>query len=106
MNAAAALEDGTELASVTPGPFLPSREMLGYMMLELGRPADALQQFKATLIKEPNRFWSLCGAGKAATLAGDRQAARGFFQQLVAIAGNAVTPEREELAETRTAVRQ
>ncbi len=49
MRAAAALEDGTEKSAVTPGPLAPARELVGEMLLEMNRPADALEEFEATL---------------------------------------------------------
>lgn len=98
---AAALEDVTELASITPGPFVPAREMLGELLLENAqpRPALALVEFKSTLARQPDRFWSLYGAAKAARLAGDADAARTYFERLLAIAPRADTPRRAALIE-------
>ena len=56
MREAADLEDATEKAAVTPGPIKPARELLGEMLLQLKRPAEALAEFEATMKKEPNRF--------------------------------------------------
>ena len=75
MRATAALEDSTEKAAVTPGPLAPARELLGEMLLELGKPAEARKEFEATLTKEPNRFRAVSGAARAATGMGDRAAA-------------------------------
>ena len=72
MRGAAAREDATEKSAVTPGPLAPARELLGDMLLELGRPREALVEYRATLAKEPNRFRALYGAMRAATAAGDR----------------------------------
>jgi hypothetical protein len=52
MKSAAELEDGTEESAVTPGPLEPARELLGEMLLEVNEPAQALEQFEATLTKE------------------------------------------------------
>ena len=62
MRDAAALEDGTEKSAVTPGPLAPARELVGEMLLQMNRPAEALEEFEATLKKEPNRFRALVGA--------------------------------------------
>ena len=62
MMAAADLEDRTEKAAVTPGPLAPARELLGEMLLQMGKPTEALEAFEATLKKEPNRFRALSGA--------------------------------------------
>ena len=55
MREAVTREDATEKSPVTPGPLAPARELLGDMYLELGRRAEALAEYRATLIKEPGR---------------------------------------------------
>ena len=40
--AAADAEDATDKSAVSPGPLAPARELLGYMLLEAGRPKEAL----------------------------------------------------------------
>ncbi len=57
------IEDGTDKSAVSPGPLAPARELLGYMLLEAGRPADALVEFEATTKKEPNRFHGFIRSG-------------------------------------------
>jgi len=101
MRQAADLEDKTQLASVTPGPLAPAREMLGEMLLAQGQAADALTAFEASLVQEPNRFWSLYGAAAAARQAGDRAKARAYYQKLLAVAQRADEPERPQLIEAR-----
>ncbi|HYM22525.1 MAG TPA: hypothetical protein VEU08_04940 [Vicinamibacterales bacterium] len=93
--AAAALEDTTEKSAITPGPIAPSHELLGEMLLEANRPADALKAFEANLKKEPNRFRSVYGAGRAAESAGDRAKARTYYAQLAKICerGDQTRPE-------------
>jgi hypothetical protein len=59
MREAAAREDATEKNAVTPGPLVPARELLGDMLRELGRPAEAVAEYRATLTKEPNRRHAL-----------------------------------------------
>jgi hypothetical protein len=63
MREAVAREDATEKSAVTPGPLAPARELLGDMLIELKRPAEARAEYRATLMKEPNRRHSLQGAG-------------------------------------------
>ncbi|MDR7115526.1 hypothetical protein [Caulobacter sp. BE254] len=101
MGQAADLEDKSQLASVTPGPLAPAREMLGEMLLAQGRPADALTAFEAALVQEPNRFWSLYGAAESAKRAVERPKARAYFQKLLAVAKHADQPERPQLIEAR-----
>ena len=79
MKSAAELEDGTEKSAVTPGPLAPARELLGEMLLEMNEPAQALEQFEATLKKEPGRFRALYGAAHAAQLSGNRDASQSIF---------------------------
>mgnify|MGYP003288349064 CR=1 FL=1 len=95
LRAAADHEDLTEKHVVTPGPIMPARELLGDLLMELGRPADALPQYEASIAKAPNRFRGLYGAGLAAERAGDRERARGHFEKLVTISvqSDAMRPE-------------
>ena len=101
MRAAAAIEDGTEKAAVTPGPLAPARELVGEMLLELSQPAEALKEFEATLRKEPNRFRALLGAARSASLAGDRQKALAHYESLLKICERADKPGRPELTAAR-----
>jgi hypothetical protein len=103
MRAAAALEDRTEKAAVTPGPLAPARELLGEMLSEFGKPAEARTEFEATMKKEPNRFRSLYGAARAASLMGDRAAARRYYDQLLRICERGDRPGRPELESARRA---
>ena len=94
---AADLEDATEKSAITPGPIKPARELLGDMLLELGRPADALKEFETAMKKEPNRFRALYGAARAAEATGDRRKARDYSRTLVEICKRADKPGRAEL---------
>ena len=78
--AAADLEDGTQKHPVTPGAVLPARELLGDLLLELGRPVEAAQAFAASLAQQRSRARSLFGAARAAELAGDAVTARARYQ--------------------------
>jgi len=82
--AAAELDEKTGKHPVTPGSMLPPRELLGDMLLEAGRPADALVAYDAALRDSPGRFNGLYGAARAAQLAGDSARARGLYAKLVA----------------------
>jgi nucleotide-binding universal stress UspA family protein len=61
MREAAMREDATEKSAVTPGPLKPARELLGDMLVELNRPSEATAEYRATLVKEPNRRHALSG---------------------------------------------
>lgn len=89
MRSAAELEDSTEKHPVTPGSIVPARELFGDLLLELGRPADALKEYEASLQNSPNRLKGLYGAGRAAELAGDKPKASEFYRKLVAVCGMA-----------------
>jgi hypothetical protein len=97
MRLAADLEDATEKHPVTPGAIVPARELLGEMLLESSRPAEALREFEASHQRESNRFRGLAGAARAAELGGDRVKAREYYAKLVALSELADT-ERPELA--------
>jgi len=101
MRTAADREDATEKNAVTPGPLAPARELLGDLLLSVNRPGEALKEYEAALVKEPNRFRTLYGAGRAAQLAGDRGKARRHFQQLMKVCAQADQPERAEIVEAR-----
>ncbi len=98
--ATADAEDLTDKAAVTPGPLAPARELYGFMLLEAGRPKDALVAFEAVTRKEPNRFLALYGAGKAAEGAKQTTKAKGYYRQIVEICKDAGT-ERPELQYAR-----
>ncbi len=101
MRKAAEAEDATDKSAISPGPLAPARELLGEMLLAIEKPAEALKEFEATMKKEPNRFRATYFAAKAASLAGDKAAARKYFAQLATICKNGDTPGRPELQEAR-----
>lgn len=105
MRSAADREDATGKNALTPGPIAPARELLGMMLLQLHEPAQALKEFQATLVKEPNRFRAVAGAAESAAAAGDRKTARQYYAQLLNISAKADKPARPELAEARRQVR-
>jgi hypothetical protein len=87
MTEAATREDATEKNAVTPGPLAPARELLGDMLMELGRPKGALAEYRATLRKEPGRYRALDGARRAAAAAGETRAAAGYVAELTKLTG-------------------
>jgi tetratricopeptide (TPR) repeat protein len=103
MAAAAAAEDKTEKAPVTPGPIVPARELYGAMLLGRGQPKDALAAFEATLKKEPHRLGATLGAAKAAEQLGDAAKAREYYAAAVAL-GETAEPVRPEIAAARAFV--
>ncbi|NQW54731.1 MAG: hypothetical protein HQ465_26185 [Rhodospirillales bacterium] len=53
-------------------PVKPSHEMLGEVLLAVGKPADAATVFEASLLRMPNRARSLMGAVRAHAAAGNK----------------------------------
>jgi tetratricopeptide (TPR) repeat protein len=100
MHIAADRENASDKATVTPGPIIPARELLGEMLLAMNEPQQALQAFEASMQVEPHRFWGLYGAARAAESMGDRDKARTFYTQLLALVEGADS-ERPALAATR-----
>ncbi len=99
MRAAADLEDKSEKAAVSPGRLIPARELLGDMLLESGKPAEALVEYEASQIRDPKRFRGFWGAGQAAAQAGNKDKAQYHFTRLIELAGSA--DPRPELAKAR-----
>ena len=97
MRQAADVEDKSEKNIVTPGRLLPARELLGDMLMEVKRPAEALKEYEASQQREPNRYRGLYGAGQAAAQSGNRDKARHYFSKLIELAGSGdPRPETEK----------
>ena len=101
MRAAADLEESTQEHQTARDAIIPARQLLGDMLIELGKPGEALKEFETSINKEPNRFYGLYGAARAAELSGNQQKARAFYEKLVAVCANADT-ERPELTKAKT----
>ena len=89
MRAAADREDRTEKNVAMENRLSPMRELLGELLLEASRPAEAQREFEVSLTSVPNRFRSLAGAGRAAALAGHKAQARLHYEQLLVLARDA-----------------
>ena len=83
MRSAADLENSMEKHPITPGAVLPAGELLGDLLVELNRPAEALAAYETSLHNAPERFNSLAGAARAAELSGDAARARQYYSKLV-----------------------
>lgn len=99
MRKAADLEDSSEKSPVTPGRLLPAREVLGELLLEAGRPADALKEYEASAMRDPNRFRNLYGSALSAQRSGDNAKARAYYERLAALAAKG--DPRPELQQAR-----
>jgi tetratricopeptide (TPR) repeat protein len=103
MRAAVDLDESSEKNVAMENRLVPMRELLGYMLLEIGQPKQALAEFEASLKAKPNRLRGYYGAAKAAEAAGDRATARTFYGKLVTLTKNADT-ERAEVIEAKAFV--
>ena len=82
MRAATEAEEASDKHPVTPGNVVPSRELLGEMLLALNQPQQAQAEFERSLKRDPNRFRGLYGAARAAEASGNAVAARRYYAEL------------------------
>ncbi len=100
MRAAAELEEASDKHPVTPGNIVPSRELLGEMLIALNQAAQALTEFERSLKRDPNRFRGIYGAARAAEAVGNRKAAKDYYAKLQTLTADRDT-ERPELVHTK-----
>jgi hypothetical protein len=101
LSAAADAEDLTDKSAVTPGPIAPARELLGFMLLDAGKPKEASAAFEKTMQKEPGRFLGLYGAAQAAEASGNKAAAAALYKKLLDMSGATATGDRPAVARAR-----
>jgi tetratricopeptide (TPR) repeat protein len=82
---AAAIEEQLPFAFGPPLVEKPSHELLGEVLLDLGRPAEARGAFQAALERAPRRTAALAGLARAARRSGDEAAAARAGAELRAI---------------------
>src|SRR6267143_2791758 len=97
---AADAEDILGKHPVSPGAFVPIREQLGSLLLEVGQPTEAQREFEAALKIYPGRFRGLYGAAQAAEQAGDNENASRYYTKLAAQTSKA-GGSRDELNHVR-----
>jgi tetratricopeptide (TPR) repeat protein len=105
MQAAADTEDASDKHPVTPGNVLPSRELLGEMLLLLDQPTAALAEFERSLRRDPNRFRGLYGAARAAAAGNQHASAREYYDKLLLLVA-AHDTDRPEIAEAKAYLTQ
>jgi tetratricopeptide (TPR) repeat protein len=96
ISSAAELEGTVEKHPVTPGALLPPYEALGDLLLDLGRPTEALEAYRASSAIWPGRFNTLLGAARAAAAAGDEAAADDYYAELLELAAGSARPALSE----------
>jgi tetratricopeptide (TPR) repeat protein len=104
MREAADMEDHNEKHIVTPARSLPARELLGDMLLEMKRPAEALAEYEQSAKREPERLRGMYGAARAAEMSGDSARAKSYYARLVQM--TAKGDPRPELAQARKVLAQ
>jgi hypothetical protein len=67
-----------------PEPIKPAPELLGEMLIESGRAADADAWFDAALTRNPKRSRALAGRARAAAASGQQERARTCYRDLLA----------------------
>ena len=100
MESAAAAEEQSETHdTLSPGPVgMTAHEALGALFIELGRPADALRAYEASLRISRNRLQSYAGAARAADAADDKAGARSYHAKVLALADGSATTRPEIVA--------
>jgi tetratricopeptide (TPR) repeat protein len=81
---AASLEDKTPLSTGRPHPVKSSHELLGELLLQAGRPVDAVKAFEHALRRMPNRSRAVLGLARAAAKAGDTMKSGAAYKQFLA----------------------
>jgi hypothetical protein len=100
MQAAAEAEEASDKHPVTPGNVVPSRELLGEMLMATNQPTQALAAFEQSLKRDPNRFRAIDGAARAAEAAGNQKLARDYYASLLKLSTSNDT-ERPELVRAK-----
>ncbi|HEX6715521.1 MAG TPA: hypothetical protein VF088_00335, partial [Pyrinomonadaceae bacterium] len=83
MKQATALEEAMSPPSGPPILIKPTHELLGEILLRAGKPAEAAEQFKVALLRQPNRARSLLGTARAAAKTGNQSAALTAYAALL-----------------------
>src|SRR6266536_24644 len=100
LHRSAGAEDVLGKHPVSPGAFVPIREQLGSLLLELGQPKDAQREFEAALKIYPGRFRGLYGAARSAEQTGDKENASRYYAKLAAQTAKS-SGSRDELNHVR-----
>lgn len=79
-------------------PVKPVYELYGEMLLDLGRPAEAVEKFETSLLRMPNRARSVLGLARAHAALGHRVAATEAYERVAALwAGREAEATLEEV---------
>ena len=86
-----------------PYPVKGADELYGELLLEVGRPKDAVAWFERTLARTPNRSRAVLGLARASGRAGDATTSRTMYARFLENWKDA-DPDLPELAEARRAL--
>jgi tetratricopeptide (TPR) repeat protein len=100
LGAAADLDDKLGKSPVSPGSILPVRELLGDLLLEDKKPAEALAAYEAVLEIAPGRFNALLGAARAAEALSHGVTAKKYYGAIADL-GREKSASRPEIKEAR-----
>jgi tetratricopeptide (TPR) repeat protein len=95
---AVGIEESMRPPNGAADPVKPAHELLGEVLLEVGKPAEAAGAFDACLLRMPNRARSLMGAARAHAAAGHRDLAEARYRTLASFwKGPAITRPTTEV---------
>ncbi len=100
MRAAADLQDQVGQGEVD----IPAREMLADMLLNFGKPKEALAEYAVALKLSPNRLNGLFNAGRAAEAAGEKGKAEFYYAALLKSTDGGAGSARPEFAHAKSFV--
>jgi tetratricopeptide (TPR) repeat protein len=100
MRAAADIQDKVGQGEVD----IPAREMLADMLLDFGKPKEALAEYEVALRLSPNRLNGLFNAGRAAEAAGEKQKAESYYAALLKSTDGGAGSARPEFAHAKSFV--
>jgi predicted Zn-dependent protease len=103
LQAAASAENDLPAPLGLPAPVKPAPELLGEVLLEVGRPREAVAPFERTLQRHSNRSLSVLGLARAAAALGDAAAAERHYRELL-VNFEGADADLPELTEARTAL--
>ena len=83
MKKATGLEEQMSPPYGPPTLVKPTHELFGEILLRAGKPAEAAEQFKISLLRQPNRARSLLGTARAAAQTGNHAAAAAAYTTLL-----------------------
>lgn len=97
MRAAADLQDKVGQGEVD----IPAREMLGNMLLKMGKAKEALVEYRVALRLSPNRLNGLYGAAQAAEAAGEKAEAAKYYAAMLRSGDGGKGSARTEFAHAK-----